>query len=518
MWNELRRGKGSGLLVFACVAGAAFLTGCKDSEQANAAPPAEVPDTSIKILAAAEAREFEITLVRAAATAGLAMEVDYAGPDELAERAAKGGWDAVLTTNAAHTEVLLGQRIKRKTQLGSTNVAVGVKLSKAKSLGWDKATPNWQQIGATIESGRFTYAMGAPSWSSTGMAAVMSAELVGGGSGAAASGLMGGAKLVSPSDAWLAEQFLRERAVMDGVVASEALIMSINRRSQGFGDKLMLVYPSQAPLGMQMSLLMLGKPNAFGRMSEALLSPRIQMELVSQFNVRPGLAGVQRATDAPDVSVSMMDGSSMAPIAAFVQEKRAVKERPARTTVLVVPANIAANEKDESGAKKGLMSLLDGSDTSVTALGSGVLPGDRVVLIGYGSSPMEASVIRVTQANAAEVKAEMRKAVEKLAFTYDGVALFDAVLQGQALAEEAAKAEGAGKVSVVVVAGEENSTGQGTYAYQKSTRGSHRTQVVMFGKAQELEADAIARSTGGRVLKAKAGEVGRAMIEALEYR
>lgn len=518
MLDEQRRGNGSAVLAIACVAAAVFLSGCKEGAKASAEPPAEAPDTSIKILAAAEAKEFEIALVRAAVTAGLAMEVEYAGPDELAERAARGGWDAVLTTNAAHTEMLLGEKVKRKAELGATNVALGVKLSKAKTLGWDKETPNWQQVREAIGAGRFSYAMGSPSWSASGMAAVMSAELTGGGTTGAGNSLVSRARVIAPSDEWLAEQFMRERAVMDGVVASEALVMSINRRSQGAGDKLMLVYPSQAPLGMKVSLLMMGKPNAFARMSESLLSPRIQMELVSEFNMRPGQPGVSRPTDAPDVKVSVLEASSLAPIAAFVHEKRAVRERPARTTVLVVPANVAADPNDPTGAKKGLLSLLDERDTSITALASGVMPGDRIVLLPYGSSVMAPTEFKLGQGSAAEVKAEMRKAVEQLKFKSDGVALYEAVLQGQALAEAASKEEGAGKVSVVVLAEEENSTGQGTYAFQKSTRGWPRTQVVMLKQAKELEADAIARSTGGRVLKAKAGQVGRAMVEAMEYR
>lgn len=218
------------------------VAGCDSKEKADPKAAVEQPDTSIKIIASVEVREFEQMLNRAAATAGLELTVEYVGAAELVDRVnQEKSWDAALTSISAYTEAALEKKPVAKVSLFSTNLVVGVKGQRAKDLGWDKATPTWRDVSAAAEAGKFRFAMGAPIWSASGMSAVLSTSL---GEPKAVDGLeksetndilakqlLAGAKQMSTSVSWMEDQFVRENALLDGIVAPESVVMKVNERT-----------------------------------------------------------------------------------------------------------------------------------------------------------------------------------------------------------------------------------------------------------------------------------------------
>lgn len=507
------------------------VAGCDSIEKADPKAAVEQPDTSIKIIASVEVREFEQMLNRAAATAGLELTVEYVGAAELVDRVnQEKSWDAALTSISAYTEAALEKKPVAKVSLFSTNLVVGVKGQRAKDLGWDKATPTWRDVSAAAEAGKFRFAMGAPIWSASGMSAVLSTSL---GEPKAVDGLekseindilakqlLAGAKQMSTSVSWMEDQFVRENALLDGIVAPESVVMKVNERMEGVADKLMMVYPTNGSVPLEFSLLHLhpAKKNAFERMAAELRDKRLQVDVVKLTKLRPGVAGVAVATGTPGVTAKQIQLEGVERLQTTVVDGLTARWVSPMTTYLVVPANIASKSVADGEALKALQQIVSLTPATAVQRSAVLRPGEKIVVVPYSDRAMDPMEFKAEGESTAAAKDALAKAIGGLT-TGEGTALFDGVLAAQKLAGQAL-AEEPHSVSTVIMAERENAVGAGTYAFQKSQEklGGTRVQVVMFGSANRVEADGVASSTGGRVFQAKPAELGRALLEAREHR
>lgn len=535
----LQAGSGVGFAIragaafrIAALMGLALLSGCDGKSKGDGKPAGEVPDTSIKILASLEVKEFESTIIRAAATTGLALTIEYVGTTEMVDKLnQEAGWDAALTSVASYTEAALEKKPLAKSILFNTHLVLGVKGLKAKELGWDKATPTWNAVSEAAGAGKFRYGIGSPTWSASGLSAVLSASLTEGKSAekaeqdhlsdASAKEFLSGARQVSTSLAWMGEQFMRENAVLDGIVAPESVVMRVNERMEGMADKLMLVYPTNGSVGLEFSLLHLpkGKKNAFERMSAELRDQRVQNEVVKLTRLRPAVAGVPLATGTPGVTAKQLSLSQVPGLQEAVVSGSTARWSTPGTTYLVVPANVASKGVDDGEGLLALKALVTQVPSSALQRAAVMKAGERIVLVPYSDRAHEPQEFRADASSAGGAKESLAKALDGLVGG-DGLSLFEGVLAAQKMVADAIAADPKTQASVIVLVGKENSVGVATYAYQKSQEklGGTRVQVVMYGSANRVEADGIATATGGRVFAAKKGEITKALMEAREHR
>lgn len=508
------------------------VAGCDSKDKVDPKAAVEPPDTSIKIIASVEVREFEPWLNRAAATAGLELTVEYVGAAELVDRVnQEKSWDAALTSISAYTEAALEKKPVAKVSLFSTNLVVGVKSQRAKDLGWDKATPAWKDVSAAAEAGKFRFAMGAPIWSASGMSAMLSTSL---GDPKAVDGvekaeinevlakqLLGGAKQMSTSVSWMEDQFVRENALLDGIVAPEAVVMKVNERMEGVADKLMMVYPTNGSVPLEFSLLHLhaAKKNAFERIAAELRDKRLQVEVVKLTKLRPGVPGVAVATGTPGVTAKQISLEGLERLQTTVVDGLTTRWVSPMTTYLVLPANVASKSVADGEALKALQQIASLTPSTSVQRSAVLRPGERIVLVPYSDRAMDPMEFKAEGESTGQAKDALAKAMSSLV-SGEGTALFEGVLAAQRLAGQAIAEDPRTVSSVIVMAERENAVGAGTYAFQKSQEklGGTRVQVVMFGSANRVEADGVASSTGGRVFQAKPTELGRALLEAREHR
>lgn len=508
------------------------LAGCDSKDRGEAKEAAEPPDTSIKIIASVEVKEFEQSLNRAAATAGLELTVEYVGAAEMVDRInQEKSWDAALTSISAYTEAALEKKPVAKVSLFNTNLVVGVKSQRAKDLGWDKATPTWKDVSAAAEAGKFRFAMGAPIWSASGMSAVLSTSLgdtkVVDGlekaeiSDVLAKQLLAGARQMSTSTSWMEDQFVRENALLDGMVAPEAVVMKVNERMEGVADKLMMVYPTNGSVPLEVSLLHLhaAKKNAFERMAAELKDKRLQVEVVKATKLRPGVGGVAVATGTPGVTAKQISLEGVERLQTTVVDGLTTRWVSPMTTYLVLPSNVASKSVADGEAWKALQQIVSLTPSNSVQRSAVMRPGEKIVVVPYADRALDPMEFTAEGESTGTAKDALAKALGTLS-KGEGTALFEGVLAAQKLAGEASTADPKTVSTVIVLVERENAVGAGTYAFQKSQEklGGTRVQVVMFGAANQVEADGVASSTGGRVFQAKKAELSRALLEAREHR
>src|SRR5689334_9192633 len=168
----------SAALLFECSGGGASgssrraKSGDWESQPASATAPSTIaaatPD--LRILAGSELKELEPDILNAAHAAGVTVGVTYVGTLEMVDRVNAGApVDAILPPNGAYPSLALTHKAVAKEKLFYSRVALGVKESKARQLGWDRLAPSWIDITQAVRDGKFAYAMTDPVSSNTGM-------------------------------------------------------------------------------------------------------------------------------------------------------------------------------------------------------------------------------------------------------------------------------------------------------------------------------------------------------------
>lgn len=232
--------------LFACVS-AALLLGCSggagsgstrgansdgwDGGHSSAATAAKLatPVPDFRILAGSELKEIEPDILMAAHAAGVTIGLTYVGTLEMVDRVNSGeAVDAILPPNGAYPSLALTHKPVAKEKLFYSRVALGVKASKVRELGWDRSTPGWGDITQAVRDGKFVYAMTNPTSSNTGMSALfaVAASSARKTEDLAASEVdrnalkdfLAGQKLTAGSSGWLGEAYVAEQDRLDGLI------------------------------------------------------------------------------------------------------------------------------------------------------------------------------------------------------------------------------------------------------------------------------------------------------------
>src|SRR5262249_9162098 len=129
--------------LLACVS-AVVLVGCSGGSGSGSSHGASsggwdaTPAPDLRILAGSELKELEPDIRNAAHAAGVTVGLAYAGTLEMVDRVNAGDLaDAILPPNGAYPSLALTRKAVTKEKLFYSRVALGVKESKARELGWD---------------------------------------------------------------------------------------------------------------------------------------------------------------------------------------------------------------------------------------------------------------------------------------------------------------------------------------------------------------------------------------------
>jgi Ca-activated chloride channel family protein len=254
------------VMVFAAVVAITTLGSCrKPSKRA-----ASTPTNTFAILAGSELKDIESGLkndIREAT--GLDLTFSYSGTLDAIDRIAGGDRsDALWVSHGkylAMNDALKGRILaQEKTMLSP--VLLGLKTSKAHSLGWDAEEPTWKDIADAAKDGRFTFGMTNPTSSNTGLTATigLAAALAKNPDALTEEDLknprlsdfFNGQRLTSGSSGWLAETYERDQSRVDGIINYESVLLSLNARGR-ISEPLTLVYPKEGIITADYPLMLL---------------------------------------------------------------------------------------------------------------------------------------------------------------------------------------------------------------------------------------------------------------------
>jgi Ca-activated chloride channel family protein len=525
------RGSAFGALLSAVV----LICGCSNhSEPSTTAAPSKAAD--LRILAGSELKELEPDIKGAARTVGLTVDVSYSGTLDMVDRINAGEpFDAILPPNGAYPVLALTRKPLAREKLFYSRVALGVKSSKARALGWDRRAPTWLDVVQAVKAHKLVYGMTNPTSSNTGMSALFAvASAIAKKTEDLSAGevdreklkdFLAGQKLTAGSSGWLAEAYVRDEAGLDGLVNYEAVLLRLNGQP-GLSEPLTVIYPQDGVISADYPLMLLNeqKRQAFERLVEALRGDAFQAGPVARMYLRPSNPNVSRAASLSGEAVAELSFPNRlevidAVLAAYQSELR----RPATSIYLLDVSGSMRGSRIEQ--VKNAMEVLTGAEgNSVTARFTRFQHRERVVLVPFSSSPAEPARFALEDANS---EAESYRALRDYAAglqAHGGTAIYSALETAYALAGQELARDRERVVTVVLLTDGENTQGLSYEEFrrrfleeQANTGLRVPTFPILFGEASSTELDDIARLTGGRAFDGRQANLATVFKEIRGY-
>lgn len=509
-----RAGLGAALMALVMVAG------CGGSPEPETSPTAESAST-LRILAGSELKELEPQLKAAAAANQIDLRVSYAGTLEMADRVNAGeAFDVLLPANGAYLSLALTKPALAREKLFYSRVAVGVKGSKARALGWDRKPPTWSDIAAAAKDGRFTYGMTNPTSSNTGMSALFAVAASRAGKTEdltladvdrqTLTDFLKGQKLTAGSSGWLADAYLRDQATLDGLVNYEAVLLRLNDRAE-ISDKLAIIYPADGVISADYPLLLLreDKRAMYTRLVSALRSREFQSDAAAKAYLRPSNPDATLANALPrDAVAELSFPNNLDVIDAVLSAYQAELRRPATSIYLL----------DVSGSMKGdrLVALQAALEYLTGASGQGASSRyarfqsrERVVLVPFSQSPREPVRIEFSAEGSHTAELEQIRKFSGELEADGGTAIFDSLAAAYQIAAEEQARDPQRNITVVLLTDGVNRDGMSLADLKRSLRGQPlvRSFPILFGDADSGELEEVAKLSGGRTFDGRKGEL-----------
>jgi Ca-activated chloride channel homolog len=511
-----------------------LLSSCSNHSGPDSAAAPKPPD--LRILAGSELKELEPDIKEAARKIGLDVEVSYSGTLDMVDRINAGEpFDAILPPNGAYPVLALTRKPLAKEKLFYSRVALGVKSSKAQTLGWDRRAPTWIDIVQAVKEHKFVYGMTNPTSSNTGMSALfavasaiakktddLSAEEV---DREKLTSFLAGQKLTAGSSGWLAEAYVRDEARLDGLVNYEAVLLRLNEQA-GLHEPLTVIYPQDGVISADYPLMLLSEPKrpAYDRLVAALRSDAFQAGPVARMYLRPSNPNVTRSAKLPGDAVAELSFPNRlevidAVLAAYQSELR----RPA-TSIYLLDVSGSMRGTRIAQVKNALEILTGAEGNSVTARFVRFQRRERVVLVPFSNVPAEPARFSFEDAKSEADSFQALRSYATALQPKGGTAIYSALDTAYALANEELAHDPDRVVTVVLLTDGENNRGLSYEDFrlrfegpQANTAQAVRTFPILFGEASSNELEEIARLTGGRAFDGRHANLSSVFKEIRGY-
>src|SRR5262249_39974695 len=149
-----------------------------------------------------------------------------------------------------------------------SRVALGVKSSKVRDLGWYQHPPTWLEIVKAVKDHKLVYGMTNPTSSNTGMSALFAvASAIAKKTEDLSAGevdrdklkdFLLGQKLTAGSSGWLADAYARDEKKLDGLINYEAVLLRLNERTTAH-EPLIIIYPQDGVISADYPLMLLSE-------------------------------------------------------------------------------------------------------------------------------------------------------------------------------------------------------------------------------------------------------------------
>jgi Ca-activated chloride channel family protein len=518
---------------------AALLAGCTTAQPNE---PDGLPDDAqtLRVLAGSEVKDMAPILESAATELGIRVVFDYtgtlAGTELVASGRGAGRYDATWFPNNRYLSLLPGaaQAISSSVKIMNSPVVLGLRPAVAARLGWDTAPPTWADLATAAAAGEFSYGMTNPAASNSGFSALVAVATALSGTGTALTDadvadvspeltrFFSGQKLTAGSSGFLADKFVADPTLVDGVINYESVLLGLNGR----GVPLTIVRPTDGVVTSDYPFTLLASADAskrplFDRLTAWLTTDAVQKRIVSETHRRPGVPGIDTGTAFPAGILfetpfpNTLDVANTL-IASYLDTVRA----PAQTLFVLDTSGSMAGERLD--ALKQALKNLAGADASTTGSFAAFRNRERVTLIPFSTGPGAPTIVDVPQTDKSEALQRIRDIADGLSAD-GGTAIYASLERAYALAKQQKAERPDTFVSIVLMTDGENTDGASAkdfanfYTALGADSRSIATYVVLFGNGNVDELTGVAKLTGGQAFDALNGDLSSAFQDIRGY-
>lgn len=494
----------------------------------------------LRVLAGSEVRDMVPLLEEAAGEIGVTVEFEYTGTLEGTELVANGGaeglYDATWFPNNRYLSLLPGAdaQVRTSVRIMTSPVVLGLRTSVAERLGWTDASPTWAELAEAAADGEFTYGMTNPAASNSGFSALVAVATALSGTGSALttadidavtpamSDFFSGQKLTAGSSGWLADRFVEDPGLVDGIINYESVLRGL----QDAGEDLAIIIPSDGVVTSDYPLTLLssaadGKRELFDKLTEWLTTPDIQEQIARDVHRRPAVPGIDTGSEFPSDVLFETPFPNTLEVANTLISTYLQSARSPAQAVFVLDTS-GSMEGDRIAALKQALADLTGSDTSTQGSFSQFRARERITLLPFSTEPGDPITVEVPEDDTSEALAEIRDAANALVAGGD-TAIYDSLRAAYRIAVKQKQQRPDTFVSIVLMTDGENTVGWSAsefeeyYADLGDDAQGIPTFVVLFGNSDTEALTRIAELTGGKAFDALSGDLAGAFQEIRGY-
>lgn len=517
------------------------LAGCT-STSPDGGDDGSIPDgpTTLRVLAGSEVRDMVPILEDAAAEIGVDVVFEYTGTLEGTELVASGGaegrFDATWFPNNRYLSLLPGAdgQVRTSVRIMTSPVVLALRTDVAEDLGWTDVAPTWAELAEAAAAGEFSYGMTNPAASNSGFSALVAVATALSGTGSALttadidsvtpalSDFFSAQKLTAGSSGWLADRFVEDPGLVDGIVNYESVLMGL----QDEGEDLQIIIPADGVVTSDYPLTLLtsaaeGKRELFDKLTDWLTGPDVQQRIVQEVHRRPAVPGVDTGDAFPSDVLFETPFPNTLEVANTLISTYLQSARSPAQAVFVLDTS-GSMEGDRIAALKQALTDLTGSDTSTQGSFSQFRARERITLLPFSTEPGDPVVVDVPEDDTEAALAEIRDAANSLEAGGD-TAIYDSLRVAYQLAVRQKSERPDTFVSVVLMTDGENTVGWTPEQFEEYYRGLGSdadgipTFVVLFGNSDTEALLRVAELTGGQVFDALGGDLAGAFQEIRGY-
>jgi Ca-activated chloride channel family protein len=480
---------------------------------------------TLRILAGSELADLKPILDQAKKDIGVTVKLDYAGTlagvQQVLDGTASRGHDAIWFSSNRYLALhpAAQSRLGPSVNIMSSPVLLGLRLSVAHRLGWDRTRPTWSAIASAAAAGKFTYGMTNPVSSNSGFSALVGVAAALSGTGAALDqatidkvaprlqGFFSAQRVTSGSSGWLSDTYAADPGRADGLINYESVLLSLNA-SHRLPEPLTLVYPADGVVTADYPLTQLSSASnpagdAFRALTEYLRRPALQQRIMTLTHRRPSVPSVRPSAEfgaqPPELPFPNRADAADALIDTYFNRLR----RPARTVyVLDVSGSMRGSRLS---ALKAALAALTGADASLAGRFQRFHDREEVTLLPFSGAPRKPSSFVVPATSPEAELAKIRDTAEGL--TAGGSTAIYQSLENAYVVIGAAPED---RITSIVLMSDGESNQGATLAdfrawYARQPVGVRRVPVftILFGESKTDEMNAVASLTHGKVFDAR---------------
>lgn len=490
---------------------------------------------TLRIVAGSEVKDLAPLFEQLEKDTGIHLELTYMGTLEGAQAIAGGSLeepaDASWFPSNRYLSLLQNGsgRIARETKIMYSPVVLGLKQDRAQALGWQNASPTWNEIVQAVADGELTYGMTSPVSSNSGFSTLIEAATALSGTGDALTDaaidtaqpaletLSKGQNLTSGSSGWLADRFTEDPSTVDGIFNYESVLRGMSVE----GKPLTIVTPSDGVITADYPLSLLSDATE----EKAALYDTVVAWLTTDDAQRTIAETTHRNTATNPVNSSVVFElpfpSRLETVQALISAYLSEIKKPSQMVFTIdLSGSMDGDRIEQLREALKTMTSADSADSFLAFRNR-----ETVRYVTFSSGVDDQKEFTFADANRTAELREVSSYIDGL-YAGGGTAIYTALQASYEAALKARQSDPESFVSVVLFTDGENNEGASLSDFTQWYQGKRSsdsgiqsipTFVVQFGEANEKEMAAIAELTGGRVFDGEGNGLASAFAEIRGY-